>query len=229
MTNPGHVSLPSPLRARRQGAAAIGRFATAFLLVLWMMSAFAWGAVPGTPTKAGRFIDGIGHKVLDLLSRYQESPGSTYRDELKRIVHDNFDLEWTTRFVIGRHWREATPQQQAELLTLMPDYAAEIAARAVFAIKASDIDSFRVLDSRPLDGKDGLVTTEVTVKAEPFMVGWRVRDEGRRLRIVDAMIRGVSMALALRQTFDSVIEREGLNGLIAEVRGKLTEMRSEAR
>ncbi len=203
--------------------------AGALLFVLWVTGASAPSAAAATPGEAGRFIDSLGRQVLGLLAAYRESQAPKYRGELKRIIRDNFDLEWGTRFVIGRHWRDATPRQQSELLTLMPEYAAEIAARAFFTLKADDIDSFRVLGSRAIDDSDGLVQTEVKAGGTPFLIGWRVRDEGRRLRIVDATIQGVSVALTLRQTLDSVIAREGLDGLIEDVRGKLAELRGQAR
>ena len=222
----------SSLRLPHMGlpwAAPLRFLAGALLFMLWMTGASAPGVAAATPGEAGRFIDSLGRQVLGLLAAYQESRAPKYRAELKRIIRDNFDLEWGTRFVIGRHWRDASPAQQAELLRLMPEYAAEIAARAFFTLKADDIDSFRVLGSQPIDGGDARVLTEVKAGGTPFRIGWRVRDEGRRLRIVDATIQGVSVALTLRQTLDSVIAREGLEGLIEDVRGKLAQLRGQAR
>ena len=237
----GTAPAPWPRRARPPWATAARRALGALVLLLWAAGAPAPDAVAATPgeaglrraeaasaAQAGRFIDALGHQVLGLLAAYRENRAPKYRAELKRIVRDNFDLEWGTRFVVGRHWRDATPRQQSELLTLLPEYATEIAARAFFTLKASDVDSFRVLGSQPLNGGDGLVMSEVKVAGTPFAIGWRVRDEGRRLRIVDATIQGVSVALTLRQTLDSVIAREGLDGLIADVRGKLAELRGQA-
>lgn len=213
------------LRAPRSCAAALKRQAGALLFALWIIGAPAPDAVAATPGEAGRFIDALGHQVLGLLASYRENQAPRYRAELKQIIRDNFDLEWGTRFVMGRHWRDATPQQQSELLTIIPEYAAEIAARAFFTLKANDVDSFRVLSSQAIDDRDSFVTTEVRVTGSPLTVSWRVRDEGRRLRIIDATIQGVSVALTLRQTLDSVIARDGIDGLITDVRGKLAQLR----
>ncbi len=229
VTSGWHLAHARPPRAASLRPRSSRGLAGALLFVLWVMGASAPSAAAATPGEAGRFIDALGRQVLGLLAAYRESQAPKYRGELKRIIRDNFDLEWGTRFVVGRHWRDATPRQQSELLTLMPEYAAEIAARAFFTLKADDIDSFRVLGSRPIDDSDGLVQTEVKAGGTPFLIGWRVRDEGRRLRIVDATIQGVSVALTLRQTIDSVIAREGLDGLIEDVRGKLAELRGQAR
>ena len=216
------------LRTRWPCAAALGRQAGALLLVIWIMGVPGSDAVAATPGEAGQFIDALGHQVLGLLAAYREKQAPRYRAELKQVIRDNFDLEWGTRFVMGRHWRDATPQQQSELLTLIPEYATEIAARAFFTLKANDIDSFRVLSSQAIDDRDSFVTTEAKVTGSPIAVSWRVRDVGRRLRIIDATIQGVSVALTLRETLDSVIARDGIDGLIADVRGKLAQLRGQA-
>ena len=222
---PGVSSCAGLLDVRPSCTAPLRRHLGALLFILWVTGASAPGAAAATPGEAGRFIDSLGHQVLGLLAAYQESPAPKYRAELKRIIHDNFDLEWGTRFVVGRHWRDATPRQQAELLALIPEYATEVAARAFFTLKAGDIDSFRVLGSQPIDASDSLVLTEVKVAGTPFRIAWRVRDKAHRLRIIDAALQGISVALTLRQTLDSVIAREGLDGLVDDVRGKLAELR----
>lgn len=234
---PGVASRPRLLRAWPPWAAPLRRLARTLLLIFRVMGTVALGAAAApAPEEPGGLVDSLGRQALGLLAEYHENEAPKYRAELKQIIRDNFDLEWDTRFVIGGYWQNANPRQQAELLTLIPDYATEIAARVFFNIKARDVDSrrflnwsFRVLGSQPIDATERVVLSEVKVGGIPFRIGWRVRAEGGRLRIVDATIQGVSAALTLRQSLESLIARKGLDGLVDEVRSKLAQLRAEGR
>ena len=51
----------------------------------------------------------------------------------------------------------------------------------------------------------------------PIALDWRVTRTPEGWRILDVVVEGVSMALAWRNEFDSVIGRAGIDGLLAEM------------
>ena len=45
---------------------------------------------------------------------------------------------------------------------------------------------------------------------------------------IDLIVEGVSLIVTLRSEFGSVIERQGFDGLLAELRERITQTRQEA-
>ena len=57
---------------------------------------------------------------------------------------------------------------------------------------------------------------------QPLKVDWRVRElDGGDLVAIDVIIEGVSLIVTQRSEFSSVIERSGMDGLLAELRQRV--------
>ena len=56
----------------------------------------------------------------------------------------------------------------------------------------------------------------------------RVRDTDGRMKIVDVIIGGASLAVTRRDEFGSIIQRQGLDGLISDLRSRVDNLQAEA-
>ncbi|HYB08312.1 MAG TPA: ABC transporter substrate-binding protein [Alphaproteobacteria bacterium] len=190
-------------------------------------AALATGSAQAAPsiTQAEQFVHRVGDEALDLLARYNNRPNPQYRDRLKALISENFDLERGTKFVLGRYWDSATPQQKNQLVALLPAYALEIATRTFFALRARDIQEFTVVGATPSAETDVLVLTHVSVGGSPPLnIGWRVHEANGRLKVVDATVEGISVAITLRDMVGAEVAQKGIAGLIADVNTKLREL-----
>jgi phospholipid transport system substrate-binding protein len=63
----------------------------------------------------------------------------------------------------------------------------------------------------------------------PLQVDWRLRaqDDGR-LVVIDVIVAGVSLIVTQRSEFSTVIERQGFDGLLAELRQRVVQTRERA-
>lgn len=52
------------------------------------------------------------------------------------------------------------------------------------------------------------------------MLETRVREGGGAYRLIDVAVEGVSLVVSNRSEFDSVVNRQGLDALISQIRGK---------
>ena len=78
---------------------------------------------------------------------------------------------------------------------------------------------------RPAGAKDVVVSTRIErPSGPPITAEWRVRVTDGRLRIIDVSIEGVSMVVTQRSEFASVIQRNGVEGLIEVLRARTTKM-----
>ncbi|MEX2648051.1 MAG: ABC transporter substrate-binding protein [Alphaproteobacteria bacterium] len=168
--------------------------------------------------QARRLIEALAGRALTTLRR--GDIGLKQREsEFRAILGDGFDLDFIGRFVMGRHWRNATATQQEEYLALFREFVLMAYAARFGGYQG---EAFVVVGARRASDKDVVVATEVTSpNGSPIGADWRVRVVDGRPRIIDVAVEGVSMALNQRQEFDAVVARHGIDGLIAMLRARV--------
>ena len=192
---------------------SLGRLSFALLLVL---AAPAWAATPQET-----FISNLGQHVVTMLGDAKVSIANRHA-EFAKLFTSNFDLDKIGRFVLGRHWNEATDAQQAEYQSLFK--------KMVISVYTQRFDGyagqkFTVKGSTPVDGVDTDVMVhsqiEQTDGQAPIDVDWRVRTTGGTNKIIDVMVSGVSMSVTQRGDFDGVIQQSGVDGLIQDMKTRI--------
>ncbi len=188
------------------------------LIAIAVVAGIAGGrpAAATDPQAAQAYVEGLGERTLDLL---QSGLGraaliATFRD----LFTEYFDAYTIGRFVLGRYWNRATPEQQEEYIELFRELIVQTYARR-FSDYAGQ--SFSVNGAQPEGANDAMVLSQVIQPgAPPIAVQWRVRDQGGRLQIIDVVIEGISMAITYRNEFSSVIQRSGgrIEGLLDAMR-----------
>lgn len=183
----------------------------ATLIVGWIAPSMA----QGVSTDPGAFIRALGDDAIAILT----DPGSSPEERKQRyrdLLSTGLDLETMARLVLGRYWRAATAEQQSEYLSLFPEFMLEVYATR---LAADAVGTFEILKVHPLDGRDSLVRTEIRPANDPpIRVDYLVRASNGAFKILDVMIEGVSLLRAHRSEFASVINRQGVDGLLALLR-----------
>ena len=62
----------------------------------------------------------------------------------------------------------------------------------------------------------------------PLECDWRVRQRDGKLRIIDVMVEGVSMAVTQRSEFSAVIKSRGFDGLLSALRARTNKISAVA-
>jgi phospholipid transport system substrate-binding protein len=178
----------------------------------------AAAAVPSTPSAAADpsgFIAGLGNQ-LQFVAR--SVPSVQRPAEFRQLFHQDFDVPAIARFVFGRYWQTATPQQQQELLAVFEDYLVSSYGGKLSAYADSGAAPI-VLGSRATE--DGaLVSSEVSfgrnptqggrgAPLPPIRVDWRLTETAGTYKITDVIVDGVSMAITQRSEFAGAIQRQG--------------------
>jgi phospholipid transport system substrate-binding protein len=173
-----------------------------------------------SPAEAQRFIQTLGDEAVKALSD-KSIPLSQREAGIRDLLHKNFDIETIGRFVLSKYWRTITADQQAEYMSVFSEYVLRTYARR---LGAYGNEKFHITSSKPLGSRDAIVLTEITAQAggQPITAGWRVRDRDSSYKIIDVMVEGVSMAAAQRSEFESIIQKQGITGLIEILRAKVS-------
>ena len=148
---------------------------------------------------------GNSEKVLDLV-------------EAKVLPH--FDFTRMTRLAVGVPWRQASSAQQQRLVDEFRTLLVHTYTSA-FTQYRDQVIEYRPLKLRPSD-------TEVTVRsvikqtggADPIDVNYSMEKTDRGWKVYDVTIAGVSLVQNYRSTFNTEIQKSGIDGLIASLTNK---------
>ncbi len=193
-------------------------FALAALLLL-PASAMAKGEKTD-PEEAKQYIEELGQDALGILGDNSVDL-ATREDNVRALMEENLNMPLLGRFVLGRHWRAASPEQQEEYQALFKEFVLQTYTRRLGGYSGQQ---FAVTNARSVGKRgDALVDTEITESgAPPIKAGWRVKTTNGKKQIIDVMVEGTSMAATQRSEFDAIVRRDGVDGLIEVLRVKVT-------
>lgn len=153
-----------------------------------------------------------------VITKNTEQPKAEKQKALESLFQSHVDIPWVGRFVLGKYWRTATPQQQQ---TYLKNYEAFILKTYTSKITDAKGGDYVIKQVRP-DQTEGdyVLTMELKTQGEPsVMMDYRIRENKDGRKIFDIIVEGVSMITTQRAEFGSVINNKGLDFLI-EALGK---------
>lgn len=69
---------------------------------------------------AAKFISALAERAMSTLAESELASGDR-RERFRELFNDAFAVEGIGKFVLGRHWRKATPEERQEYLVLFED------------------------------------------------------------------------------------------------------------
>lgn len=178
------------------------------------------GASAQITVESQKFIQTMGDETVAILQ--DKSASKQQRDErFRALLEKGFEMPAIGRFVIGRYWRIATPDQQKRYQEVFVEYVL-----ATYSARLSNFNGqqFKISQSRP-DQEGAMVNSEIQPNpgSKGIRMDWRVRQTPKGLKIVDVLVEGVSMAITQRDEFSAVIaSRNGnIDAFIEELKGRI--------
>jgi len=158
--------------------------------------------------------------VEETVPRLLAMPGPQRPQELRRLLEENIDLPDIARFAMGRYWRLADEGERAEFVRLFGDLLVQTSNAGLADYKS---EKLRVAEARPADNDEILVRSAFSLQDGPSVqVDWRLRRDSERFKIQDVIIEGISIRIALRDMFATVIHDRG--GTVAGLLGAMREL-----
>jgi len=186
-------------------------------------AALVWIAVALSPAilaaaDPAAVISNLGNRALEVLGKNATPAQRAAR--FHELFREDFDVPGIARFVLGRYWKAATPEQQEEFVKLFEDYIALVYSSQLAAYSG---ETLKVTGSRP--GPEGAIVASEIIRptgGPPVKVEWHLADRNGTYKISDVAVDGISMAVTQRSEFAAVIQRSGgqVQGLITQLREK---------
>jgi phospholipid transport system substrate-binding protein len=135
-------------------------------------------------------------------------------ERLAPVLTETYDTSFMAEKSVGRHWKQASPADQAELVATF--------SRFMISNYAGRFDgysgqSFQTLGEEPSAQGTVLVRTRLLDPGdEGVQLDYRLRETAGNWKIVDVYLNGTVSELALRRSeYVSLIKRDGWQGLIS--------------
>jgi len=137
--------------------------------------------------------------------------------EEKIIPHIDFDE--ATRLAVGRAWRQASKEQQQQLVT---EFRRMLVRTYSNAISAYEGQTVKVLPLRMKPDDTDVTVRNQYVRAggKPVQLDYQMHKVGNEWKIYDIVAEGVSLVLTYRSEFDAVVKQQGIDGLIKTIAQK---------
>ena len=186
--------------------------------LLWL--ALGGGLVWATVKPPQDVVQDTSARMVDVLRKnratLERDPGQLYA-LVNQVVLPNFDFELMSRWVLGRAWQQATPEQRRHFTEEFRTLLVRTYAKALLEYADEDI---RVLPQPgAADGSEATVRTEVRPRAgQPIQINYSMHLGNEAWKVYDVTVDGVSLVTNYRGTFASQIRASGLDAVIADLR-----------
>jgi phospholipid transport system substrate-binding protein len=147
--------------------------------------------------------------------------------KLAPVVDRTFDIPYMTRLAIGPAWNGLSPAQQQQLIAAFAHY---IAATYADRFDSYSGEQLQITGQRPY-GSDFIVQTRiVNSKGETTRLDYLMRQDRGSWDVSDVYLDGTISQLAVhRSEFQSILRREGIDGLVMALNRKVDLLKSVAR
>jgi phospholipid transport system substrate-binding protein len=185
-------------------------------------------AVHADPAAQAVIIQASNELLAQLDSEHIETGNAAALETLvDETLTRHVDFDAFSRFVLGKHWRQATDQQRSRFTEGFRQLVVRTYSAALQQARIT-----RVRFPAPRDsGKDGRAVVPTIVELAgnpPIAVSYRMYLKHEQWKIYDILIENVSITVNYRSEFSRIIAAHGLSGLIEQLEERNGQTAGEA-
>jgi phospholipid transport system substrate-binding protein len=144
-------------------------------------------------------------------------------DLVEKKVLPHFNFVRMTQLAAGRHWRQASPEQQKSLVGEFRTLLVQTYAATLTAYRDQQVE-YRPLRIQP-------DATEVVVKSlinppggTPVTVDYKMEKSNAGWKVYDVVVADLSLVQSYRGTFNTEVQKGGIDGLVKALAEKNKEL-----
>ena len=195
-------------------------FSFLFSAILLLGSATAGAASTTAPDALAR---GVTDEVMQILRTdkdLQSGSQKKARELIETKIAPHFNFTSMTKLALGKNWAAATPDQRKALTEEFRALLVQTYTASLTLFKDQKIE-YRPLKAAP-DETDVLVRSLVKSSGggEPVQVDYGMEKTDDGWKVYNVKIGGISLVENYRGTFNTEIQKSGVDGLIKTLRDK---------
>jgi phospholipid transport system substrate-binding protein len=191
----------------------IRSFLAALLGALVLMQPAGPAAAQTAPDE---MIRTLSTQIIDRIKQDKELKSGDIRrmsQFVDETIMPNVNFERMTALAVGRNWRQATPEQQKQLMAEFRQLLLRTYAGALTSVSDQQV---RIKPLRAgADDTEVVVRTEIVQsRGDPIQLDYRLEKAGTSWRIYDLNVLGVWLVETYRNQFTQEVSAKGIDGLI---------------
>jgi len=190
--------------------------------MIWLALVGILFLLPPSPIRAGEPTEEIRsaiYKGLAVLN--DESLRANGKNEhmkrLREIVRPLFNFKEMARRSLGRHWRDMTPEDRTEFVTVFANLLETTYAEKIDLYRGGDVNFVREVVDEDYARVDSKVKD---TKGTDYSVSYKLLREDGDWKIYDVVVENVSLINNYRAQFGRIIRKSSYKELIERIRQK---------
>jgi phospholipid transport system substrate-binding protein len=189
---------------------------TKFLAIALSASALTFASAASAQEAPDALVKRISEDVLNTAKSDKEIQAGNI-NRIVALVEEKIlpyvDSERMTALAAGRYWRQATPEQQKQLITEFRSLLIYTYSGALSQIRDQKIE-YKPLRADPADTEVEVRSQVIQSRGEPIQLSYRLEKLSSGWKMYDVNVMGAWLVEAYKGTFNSEITKGGIDGLI---------------
>jgi phospholipid transport system substrate-binding protein len=160
------------------------------------------------------FVTSLGDQSFSILRTGNKTAAKA---QFRSLLTQYFAIDAIGERLIRRWSAQITPAQKAEYKAAIPNFIVGTYADNLWDYSHATL---KVIRSSPA-GSGTNVTTQVQKPgAQPIVAVWSVSKVGSGYKVTNLTVANINLAVTQGQDFDAIIQRKGIDGLIAMMKSR---------
>lgn len=193
-------------------AQVTNRLVNRFILTTVLLCPLVVSAQYSTPNET---VETTVNVILEIL-RDESLDIETAREKMRVEIGKAFDARAMSQSVLSTNWRSANKEQQEEFQTL---FMQTLENTYMGRLEAYTNETVEFRDEE-INNKRSQVDTVIITTDKEIPINYKLRHRSDGWFVYDVVVENVSMVSSYRETYRSVVRRDGMEGLLSQMREK---------
>ncbi|VAW83275.1 hypothetical protein MNBD_GAMMA13-81 [hydrothermal vent metagenome] len=181
------------------------------LTILLLLPALCFAT---TPTE---YLRGTIGQVMAVLHE-SDTDNTTKREKIRAVISERFDYRAMSQRALARNWKKASADERQRFVDL---FARMMQNTYLVMVEEYNDQTVEYGDETIRKQKYAQVKTLIVDAGKRIPVNYKLRLKDGEWLVYDVVIEGVSMISNYRSSYQQIVKREGIQGLITRLETKL--------
>ncbi|MDX2456671.1 MAG: ABC transporter substrate-binding protein [Gammaproteobacteria bacterium] len=149
---------------------------------------------------------------------------ATRRIEMRKIINARFDFRAMSQRTLATNWKKASSEQKQEFVQLFAQLIENTYIGRVEAYTDEKVD----YPGEKVKGKKAVVETLILTASADIPINYKVyQKKNGEWWVYDVIIEGISLISNYRSSYQNIVSKDGIDGLISKMKVKVKELESQ--
>ncbi|MBI2969392.1 MAG: ABC transporter substrate-binding protein [Gammaproteobacteria bacterium] len=144
-------------------------------------------------------------------------------EKVSAILYERVDFRSMSQSVLAANWQTATPEEKEEFIDYFSQYLEEVYRQKIEAYSNQRVEYVH----ETIAEERAVVDTVIATESTRIPVSYKMKNNDGEWFIYDVVIEGLSLVNNYRSSFGDKIKTDGMEGLLADIRGQIEQYRAD--